>query len=144
MYWHSRYWLFWFTVVLEAFQRSAFDINLPVIVSILWNLQKKKKRNFHQTWVSVAPNAFSHEKSGLLLRKMKKVDINPSLFIKNKKKATDTSMYVCKPLQRKCQYYVGFVDTFWKPLCGQNSTQTENIKICQFSDFRTFDFWGGL
>ena len=50
-----------FTLILEAFQKSTFDINLPVILSIPLGVDdKKSKRNFHQTSVSVAPDAFLH------------------------------------------------------------------------------------
>ena len=52
-----------FTLILEAFQKSTFDINLPVILSIPLGVDDKKSGcNFHQTSVSVGRNAFSHLK----------------------------------------------------------------------------------
>ena len=50
-----------FTLILEVFQKSTFDINLPVILSIPLGVDDKKSGcNFHQTSVSVGRNAFSH------------------------------------------------------------------------------------
>ena len=62
-----RFRLLWrtlkFALIWGHFQKSTFDINLPVILSIPLGVDdKKSKRNFHQTSVSVAPNAFSHQK----------------------------------------------------------------------------------
>ena len=52
-----------FTLILEVFQKSTFDINLPVILSIPLGVDDKKSGcNFHQTSVSVGRNAFSHQK----------------------------------------------------------------------------------
>ena len=52
-----------FALILETFQKSTFAINLPVILSIPLGVDDKKSgRNFHQTSLNVAPNAFSHQK----------------------------------------------------------------------------------
>ena len=50
-----------FTLILEVFQKSTFDISLPVILSIPLGVDDKKSGcNFHQTSVGVGRNAFSH------------------------------------------------------------------------------------
>ena len=131
-----------FTLILEDFQLSTFDINLPVILSIPLGVDDKKSgRNFHQTSVSVAPNAFPHLSNSPSPSKNGSPRTQVLHFLKKKgTTATDTSAYVCRPLQRKCQYYVGFRLLFESLLAAKNRAQIKNIKICHFLDFRTFDF----
>ena len=59
--------------------------------------------------------------------------VTPAQFLHLLKKrsaaARDTCGYMCRPLQRKSQYYIGFICTFWKPLLRHFWTQFQSVAL---------------
>ena len=67
-----------------------------------------------------------------------------SIWKKKKNRTRDTNEYMRRPLQTNWQYFVEFINTFWRPLLRTVRVQFHSVAVTQKPSSRTFHSWRHL